>query len=79
MGAGGNFFGGFFDQHLPHASQSRRSPRAAPVREALAKLEQYLDSQPTGKGWRDYLDLAALKTELDKGAAANPLETADRS
>ncbi len=48
----------------------------APVREALAKLEQYLDSQPTGKGWRDYLDLAALKTELDKGAAANPLETA---
>ncbi len=66
----------FFSFAAPYAWARAEDP-SAPVREAVAQLEKYLDSQPTGKGWRDYLNLAALKAELDKGAEADPKKAAE--
>ena len=42
------------------------------VAPAVASLRAWLDHQPNGKGWVDYLNLPALETEVAKGKEANP-------
>jgi hypothetical protein len=42
------------------------------VAPAVATLRAWLDRQPTGKGWSEYLSLAALETEVAKGKDADP-------
>ena len=54
------------------AAQRASAAEVDAVAPAVASLRAWLDHQPNGKGWVDYLNLPVLETEVAKGKEANP-------
>lgn len=52
-------------------NRSAKADSWSEANSSLQALETYLKRHPTGQGWRDYLQLAALNAELKKGGQAD--------